>query len=216
MTSNGTNSRSETIYCIHCGEEIPAETNFCPECGSERDTETGERAEDDTSRTEDEDTGLRHRLPGISKENSTRRNVMSGVGYTFGGLVVLGTLGGDNDNSSTGGSGGNAGGDDSSGGEEKYPNAWYVDENTEIILRNVEGNVGEFSVTIRGDAVNKSGQDYSYVQLQFGLYGESGAKTGDALANTSGLDAGQTWRFEAMGTETSNVESFSVESITAY
>lgn len=85
-----------------------------------------------------------------------------------------------------------------------------------MVLRNVEATVGAYSLTITGEATNESERDYSYVQLQFGVYDESGAKTDDALANTSGLDAGRTWRFEAMGTETENVDTFDIGDVTAY
>lgn len=41
--------------------------------------------------------GRRHKLPGISKENTTRRNVLVGTGYTFGGVFLLGSISGEED-----------------------------------------------------------------------------------------------------------------------
>lgn len=216
MSGNERNPQPETTYCIHCGEEISSDINFCPECGAERDPETIDRGENDVNQAESGDTRFHHRLPGIDEKNTTRRNALTGIGYTFGGLIFLGALGGGGDSDTSNSSNGDSAGNGGNEGGEEYPNAWYVDDSTKIVLRNVEGNVGQFSTTVTGDAMNESNQDYSYVQLQFGLYDASDAKIGDALANTSGLDAGQTWRFEAMGMETSNVDSFSLESVDAY
>lgn len=41
--------------------------------------------------------GRRHKLPGLSDENTTRRNVLIGGGYVFGGMVVIGAIAGDAD-----------------------------------------------------------------------------------------------------------------------
>ena len=49
--------------------------------------------------------GLVDRLPGIDGENTTRRNVLVGSGYVFGGLIALGAIAADpaTDNEETGG-----------------------------------------------------------------------------------------------------------------
>lgn len=159
-------------------------------------------------------------LPGIDPQHTSRRNVLTGVAYGLGGLLTVGAIAPEtesdasDDGGTTGGEAGGSSGDETT--EAEYPNAWYVDEDTEIVLRNVEGSVGQFSVEITGEATNESGRDYDYVQLEFGLYDATDAKVGDALANTSGLSAGQRWRFEAMGTNAESTESFRIEGVTAY
>lgn len=159
-------------------------------------------------------------LPGIDSQNTSRRNVLTGVAYGLGGLFTVGAIAPEtesdpsDDGGTTGSATGGSGGDE--GTEEQYPNAWYVDDDTDIVLRNVEGSVGQFSVEITGEAINESGRNYDYVQLEFGLYDATDAKVGDALANTSGLSAGQRWRFEAMGTNAESTESFRIEGVTAY
>jgi hypothetical protein len=52
------------------------------------------------------------RLPGIDEENTTRRNVLAGVGYGFGGLIALGAVAGDSDDSDGDGGDGGGGGSD--------------------------------------------------------------------------------------------------------
>jgi hypothetical protein len=175
--------------------------------------------------------------PGIDEHNSARRNVLIGVGYGFAGFVASGATmgalvpetetdssqdeagttsesGSSSASSSESTSGSSSGGSDSL--EAQYPNYYAIDESNEIVLRDVEANADEFSVTIEGEAINASDRDYSYVQLGFGLYDSTGAKVGDALANTSGLAAGQRWRFEAVGTNSNNPDTFQLEDVTAY
>jgi hypothetical protein len=214
-------SSSESVYCTNCGEEILANSKFCPECGLERGVDQTPKSEPNLEDRTGTDSDGFYSLPGIDRNNTSRRNVLVGSGYAFGGLVLLGALFGDSDsasNDTTGEAGGsnrnvNQGSTDL---ESEYPNAWAIDPDTEIVLQSVEGSVGQFSIEITGEAINASDKDYSYVQLQFGLYDSTDAKVGDALANTSGLSAGRRWRFEAIGTESGGTESFRLESVSAY
>lgn len=156
-------------------------------------------------------------LPGIEAGNTNRRNVLTGIGYGFGSMIVLGALLPETESNTTATSQSNS---DSSGGSDdgstkgEYADAWAYDEDTGIALRNVQGSTDQFSTTISGEAIN-NGEDYEYVQLTFDLYDESGSKVGDALDNTNGLEEGQTWRFEAMGMD-SSASSFELNDITAY
>lgn len=219
MSQDNTDTESETVYCTSCGDKISADTNFCPKCGADQSSGGTEGTNTGAENPNTEQSKLTHRLPGISSKNSTRRNVLIGAGYSVLGVGVLGAVAGSGDEGSGGGDnsvsdGGDSGSSDA--GEEQYPNAWAYDEDTGIVLRNVEGNIGEFSSEVRGEATNESDTDYSYVQVSFAFYDSTGAKVGDALANTSGLDAGQRWVFEAVGTATENVDSAGLEDVTAY
>jgi hypothetical protein len=205
MGSGGGDSVPETSYCTNCGEAISHEAKFCPECGAEQAGRGRRDTQPNTDSDNTKEPGVRHRLPGISRSNTTRRNVIAGVGYSFIGFTALGALGGDSEESSG-----------SSGDEEQYPNAYVYNEDDGIVLRDVSGSTGQMSVEITGEATNESDQDYDYVQLQFGLYDSSDAKVGDALANTSGLPAGQVWRFTAFGTNAQSTSTFAFESMTAY
>jgi uncharacterized protein (UPF0212 family) len=212
----------ETVYCANCGEGISAGVNFCPECGSEQESRETQKGQLDADSNGEKGTGLRHRFPGISKENRTRRNVLTGVGYSFVGLVALGAVAGDEEQgdssggSDTGTSSSDSGSSSGSGGEAQYPNAWAYSKDSGIVLRDVSGGTGQMTVEITGQATNESDQDYEYVQLEFGLYNSADTKVGDALANTSGLPAGQRWRFEAVGTYSDTTSTFRLEDITAY
>lgn len=194
------------MYCTNCGEEIPDTATFCSECGSEQKVRTTERK--DVDQTDEKDQSVFFKFPGISRKNTSRRNLITGIGYSLGGLMIIGTIG----------EGGSNEDDDSSStsSEEQYPNAWDYDESTGIVLEDIHANTGQFSTTIVGEATNESGDDYSYVQISFSLYDSTNTKVGDALANTNGLAAGQTWQFEAMGAESGTVESFDIEDITVY
>lgn len=96
-----------------------------------------------------------------------------------------------------------------------YPDAWFYDPRTEIVILSVEGTAEQFSITIRGEARNASDTAYDYVSLQFGLFDETEAKLGSAVDNVTNLDAGQRWRFEAIGTA-EDAETFTIEEITVY
>lgn len=53
--------------------------------------------------------------------------------------------------------------------------------------------------SIKGEAENVSGSELRSVIVEFNLYDSSGAQVGTALDTTSNLDAGATWKFEAIG-----------------
>ena len=53
---------------------------------------------------------------------------------------------------------------------------------------------------VSGTALNKAGRRLGLVTLTFKLYDASGAVIGTALAQTSNLDAGETWRYQAIAT----------------
>ena len=66
-------------------------------------------------------------------------------------------------------------------------------ELTGVLSRYGRGGVGGF----RGVATNTSDEALSYCIITLELLDPSGAKIGDAMATTTHLDAGQTWRFDA-------------------
>lgn len=72
------------------------------------------------------------------------------------------------------------------------------------------------SLYIRGIAKNFSESDYGYVQLSFDVYDDTDAKIADGLANTSGLDSGRRWRFEALAVGAEDADTYVLSDITAY
>lgn len=65
--------------------------------------------------------------------------------------------------------------------------------------KNVHSTINEGWVRVKGAVVNTCDRDFSYVQISFSLYNESGANAGTAFANNNNLHAGETWDFEANG-----------------
>ncbi len=51
--------------------------------------------------------------------------------------------------------------------------------------------------TMKGQLINNTNKDYSYVQITAEVYNSAGSKVGDCWGNTSGLKAGTTWQYEA-------------------
>jgi hypothetical protein len=68
---------------------------------------------------------------------------------------------------------------------------------------------------ITGTVTNLKDKEYSYVQLEFNVYDESGAQIGTALANTNNLESKGAWKFEALGTQT-GVKTYKLKDVTAY
>lgn len=68
----------------------------------------------------------------------------------------------------------------------------------------------EWSTKITGTVTNNSGERASYIQVDYSLYDETGAKIGSAMTNISGLEAGERWNFEAMSLE-NNVASYKLD-----
>lgn len=100
--------------------------------------------------------------------------------------------------------------------ESQYPDYYVIEESTKLVaLSDIEANADSFSVTITGTVVNGSDTDYEYAQVEFGLYNDSGAKVGNAVDNISGLNAGQRWRYEAVGTSES-AATWELEGLSAY
>jgi hypothetical protein len=93
---------------------------------------------------------------------------------------------------------------------------WY-DPDTEVgVMDGVEAEVDSIgSMYIRGTAKNFGDTDYGYVQLEFEVYDDTDAKIADGLANTSGLDAGQRWRFEALAPGADDAASYALTGISA-
>ena len=63
-------------------------------------------------------------------------------------------------------------------------------------IQDVKGNSSYGIVTITGTLV--ANKDYEYLQIEIPTYDSNGNKVGSALANISGLNKGETWKFEAV------------------
>ncbi len=96
-------------------------------------------------------------------------------------------------------------------GEHEMPNA-------DIVVRSdhASGNPYYGYGNITGVAFNHSSEDYSYVQLTFGLYNENKQKFGTCLANMNSLRSGQTWAFDATCTDWQSNTSYMLEDVSFF
>lgn len=71
-----------------------------------------------------------------------------------------------------------------------------------------------FSTYISGVVKNNTSKKYSYVQITFALFDKDGNKVGTALANVNSLDAGETWKFEALALK--DFSTYKLDEITGW
>jgi hypothetical protein len=87
---------SDVNYCRECGAELAEDASFCAHCGHEVGTPPDAESVEVPTQKGDGDaasTGGRFdRLPGISAQNTTRRNVLVGGGYLFGSFTLLSVI----------------------------------------------------------------------------------------------------------------------------
>lgn len=74
-------------------------------------------------------------------------------------------------------------------------------------IQDVKGSSSYGIVTITGTLV--ANKDYDYLQIEIPTYDSNGNKVGSALANISGLEKGETWRFEAV--DLNGASNFKIE-----
>lgn len=68
---------------------------------------------------------------------------------------------------------------------------------------------------VEATLTNSSDKDYEYVQVSYALYDADGNKVGDTFANTSGLAAGKSWKFQALVTDEA-ADSFELDDVTMW
>lgn len=68
------------------------------------------------------------------------------------------------------------------------------------IADEAEDTSNQFAYKITGTLTNNTDKEKSYIQIEYVLYDADGNQVGTALANTSHLKAGGSWKFEALGT----------------
>jgi hypothetical protein len=162
----------------------------------------------------------------MSREFPTRRRFLQSAGVASTILIAGcsdnedGADDGDDENGensdTSDGSSDTSDGSSSTSLEDEYPNAWAIDEELGIVVLSADAVVERFGSTITGEVVNASGEDYDYVQLSFDLLDDRDTKYASALANTSGLRAGQRWRYEAVGGSSPEITTFRLVEVTAY
>ncbi len=98
----------------------------------------------------------------------------------------------------------------SSSGAADSPAEKYVIEGEEL-------SGDEYLCQVTGVYTNKSGAKLSYVQLSYTLFDADGNQIGTAFANTSNLEDGATWKFEATGSKgVDEVASFKLGEVSAW
>ncbi len=125
-------------------------------------------------------------------------------------LIVIGAVGS---------MGGNGGTDQATAGDEAQTSEQQPVEQPEpytISDEQLDASNG-FAVYINGTLTNNTETEASYIQVEYNLYDADGAQVGTALANTSNLKAGGTWKFEAIGTASPDeVASYELADVTGF
>lgn len=125
-------------------------------------------------------------------------------------LVVAGVVGSmtGNGEANKGGASGNAETTGQQPVEQKDP---YTISDEQLDTSN------QFALYIKGTLTNNTDNEVSYIQVEYNLYDADGAQVGTALANTSNLKAGGTWKFEAVGTASPDeVASYELIDVTGF
>lgn len=81
-----------------------------------------------------------------------------------------------------------------------------TNDNLELVggVENTKGIVEYGWLTISGKVKNNSSMNYSYVEITFSVYDTENNKIGTCMDNISGLSAGETWSFKAIGEGVNN------------
>ena len=76
----------------------------------------------------------------------------------------------------------------------------YTTSDGKFTLVSDEGNKDTYGyITITGEIKNNTNKLYTYAQVTFTLYDESGAQVGTAMDNINNFEANGTWKFKAIG-----------------
>lgn len=106
----------------------------------------------------------------------------------------------------------------SSGASSSTDTAAGGDASAEKYTIEGEGLSGdEYLCRIGGVYTNKSGAKLNYVQVSYTLFDADSNQIGTAFANTSSLEDGATWKFEATGSKGADeVASFKLAEVSAW
>ncbi len=75
----------------------------------------------------------------------------------------------------------------------------------------------DYTTTISGAFTNLTDSQLGYVSVSYNLFDADGNQLGTAYANTSNLDAGGTWKFEAVGMyDQAKVASYKLADVTGF
>jgi hypothetical protein len=152
-----------------CGRQTPANTSTCANCGSHLRASPGPPAQQGASAA-------------ATNQPAARAALLGCLGL-IGGLFLL-TLGISTLTDGCGGPKPSRGGATSSRGLTVADWGWKT---------------GEFGARrLAGTVVNDSDKEYSYAQVEFNLYDDSGAQVGSTFTNINNLEPHATWRFEAV------------------
>jgi len=111
---------------------------------------------------------------------------------------------------------GDSGGGDTSGNSDNTDDGGAANDNNDqpdVELLDHEFYEDQFSVGVRGTAVNNTDSELSYVEAEAVFLDESGTQIGDGLDNVNDLAAGREWEFDCMflGNDESRIDSYEIE-----
>lgn len=73
-----------------------------------------------------------------------------------------------------------------------------------------------FAFYIEGTIKNNTDKTYSYAQVTFNVYDETGAQVGTAIDNINNLEPNGTWKYKAMAMTSDKIASYKFVEITGF
>lgn len=228
-------------YCSNCGAPLPAGkiTGLCDSCMSKADIDTAEygRCENCGVPLEADDSGMlckkciEKRFGDYSQplvnspiKKSHKGAIAGGIIVSVFAIIILAAIG----NSKTGVTQAAAQSSQTAVGSSSTivanaavpaissatPDSSTVPD-LELLSDSGTFDTDISTIHITGKIKNNTKKTLSYVEVQFALYDKSGSQVGTALANTNGLEPGNTWSYDALGIA-SNVSTFKAINLTGY
>lgn len=175
------------MICPNCGKSIADKSVFCMHCNT--NFQVGTQANTETKYVYVEKPA--------KKSGLTCSGMLSAFIFIIAGLFVLSMFSGDDESEARPTSSKTQGAATSSSETVEFEPTQIGDD---FLMTEFNANQSLLSTTIDGVIKNVSDKDYSFVSITFALYDKNGNKLEEISDEITGLKAGETWKFEVVGT----------------
>jgi len=132
-------------------------------------------------------------------------------------ITTLTLAGCSEDEGDSGGGDANGNSGDSGSGDSNNGNGGSNDQ-PDVEILNHEFYEDEFTVGVRGTAVNNTDSELGYVEAEAVFLDSEGTQIGEGLDNVTDLAAGREWEFDCMftGQDESRIDSYEIDVSTGF